>query len=73
MAMKKEDLEEEKEEGVDIEGVETQEEVIEEADEGEMSLLRRALGSQRSEKEEQREHLSFSMYCSGESMFINHR
>jgi len=43
--VKEDNLEEEKEEGVDGEGEETQEEVIEEADEGEMLVLRRALSS----------------------------
>ena len=45
-------MKEEKEEGVDIEGEETQEEVTEEADKGKMLVLRRALSCQRSEKEE---------------------
>ena len=50
--MKEDNLEEEKEEGVDIEGEETQE-LIKEADEGEMLVLRRTLSRQRSEKEDQ--------------------
>ena len=41
-AIKEDDLEEEKEEGVDIKGEKTQKEVIEEADEGKMLVLRRA-------------------------------
>ena len=49
---KEDQLEYKKGEGVDVEGEETQEEVIEEADEGEMLVLRRALSSQSSEKEE---------------------
>ena len=51
-AMKEDQLEDKQGEGVDVEGEKTQEEVIEEADEGEMLVLRRALSSQRSEKEE---------------------
>ena len=67
-------MEEEKEERVDVEGEETQEEVTEEADEGEMLVLRGALSSQRSEKEEQKERTSsHPMYYSGKSMFMNHR
>ena len=47
--------EEEKEEDVESDVKEEQEEVIKDADEGEMSVLRRASSSQRSEKEEQTE------------------
>jgi len=53
-------LEEEKEEGVDIEGEETQEEVFENVNEGKMLVLTRALSSQRSRKEEQRETIFHS-------------
>jgi len=49
-----------KEEGVDIEGKETQEEVIEEYDKGKMLVLTNALSSQRSKKEEQRENIFHS-------------
>jgi len=53
--VKDELAEEEKEEDIESNDEEEQEEVIEEADEGEMLVLRRALNSQRTEKEEQRE------------------
>jgi len=43
-------LEDKKEEEVIVEGEETQEEVIEEANEGEMLVLRMAFSNQRSEK-----------------------
>jgi len=58
--VKDEDLEDEKEEAVDIEGEETQEEVIEEADKAKMLVLRWALSSQRSEKEEQNKNMFHS-------------
>ena len=44
-ATKEYDLEDKKEEGVDIEGEETQEEVIKEVVEGEMLVLRKVLSS----------------------------
>ena len=65
--MKEEVVGEEEEE--DIESPEEESEVIAEADKGEMLVFRRALNSYRSEKGEQREHISFPMYCSGKSMF----
>jgi len=58
-AVKEEVVEEEKEK--DIESPkEEEEEVITEANEGEMLVLRRALNSQRSENEEQRENIFHS-------------
>ena len=57
--MKEDDLEEEKEEQHN-EGEETQEKVFEEADEGEILVLRRLLSSQRSETEEQTENIFHS-------------
>jgi len=52
-------MEEEKEEDIESNNEEEQE-VIKEADEGEMLVLRRALSSQRSEKEEHRENIFHS-------------
>jgi len=71
--MKEDKLEKEKEEGVDVEGEETQEKVTQEADEGEMPMLRRDSSSQRSVKQAKREHLSLPMYRPGKNMFINYR
>ena len=51
--MKDEVPEEEKKEDIESQEEEEQEEVIAEANEGEMLVFRRALSSQRSQKEEQ--------------------
>ena len=61
------------EEDVQSQEEEEQEEVIAKADEGEILVHRRALSSQWSEKEEQREYFPFLLYCSGESMLVNHQ
>ena len=71
---KDEVAEEEKEEDLESQEEEEQEEVIADAHEGEMLVLRRALSSRRSEKEEQIENIFlFSMYYLGRIMFVNHR
>ena len=47
--------------------MEDQEEVVEEADEGELLVLRRALSNIKGDKEEQREH------CSREGVLFDHK
>jgi len=56
-AMNKDKVEDERDESPEEGEEENQEEVIKEVDEGAMLVRRRALSSQRSEKEEQRENI----------------
>jgi len=60
--VKEDKVSEEKKEDVDEVEEENQEEVTKEADEGELLMLRRALSSQQSEKEKQRENI-FQFRC----------
>ena len=60
--VKEDEVEKEKVEGVAVKEKKNQEEVTEEANKGEMFVLRRALNSQRNEKVVQRENIFHSRF-----------